>query len=247
MSILPRAAAALALLLDSCLPRSCVACGAPTAEPGAAAWVEGFLCGPCLASLRPLPAPRCATCGRPLLAETGSCLRCRDAPSALDGAHPLFAYRGTAAALVRAFKFGGMRGLARPLAALAEESLTRLGAARSSAEGFLLVPVPPRPGKLRREGRDQVEDLLRALEARGWRAERLLRRLPGAEQKKLDREGRLRNARSSYVLAAPLPLPPRLLLVDDVITTGATLEACAEALRGGGARELRAFAFAAEL
>ncbi|MDR1024441.1 MAG: ComF family protein, partial [Treponema sp.] len=91
---------------------------------------------------------------------------------------------------------------------------------------------PPRPGKIRRSGWDQVEYLARRLEKEDLPVRRCLKRLPSKTQKKLGRQDRLQNLEGRFIsTAAP---PRRALLIDDVMTTGATLEACAAALKKAG-------------
>jgi predicted amidophosphoribosyltransferase len=100
-----------------------------------------------------------------------------------------------------------------------------------------LVPVPPRPGKIRKTGWDQVAYLA----SRVSRIYRLpvyhcLKRLPSGTQKELNREDRKTNLRGK-ILCTRKP-PSRALLFDDVITTGSTLDACAAALKADGAAEV---------
>lgn len=229
----PARAGPLGKFLAALLPRSCPLCGE---ELGCAAG----LCPSCEAGLRELPGPRCPGCGRPLLAESGLCMDCRRGPRVFDVGYPLFDYRGVAGELISAYKFGGRRSLAAYFAGRLEAPL------RARWEGWPLVPVPPRPAALRERGWDQVELLARRLEARGFELRRLLFRAPSLEQKSLDREGRRRNAQRAYGLRAGLAVPPRLVLLDDVVTTGATAEACSRALREGGAREIAFVALAAD-
>ncbi len=151
------------------------------------------------------------------------------------------AYHGRFKDLIAAYKFGRRPELAPFFAALA--------AARLSMEfpGRVLVPVPPRPGKLRSLGWDQVELVSRILErGYGVRVARVLRRLPAGEQKRLGRQERFRNAESAYGMARGRSAPPDPVLLDDIITTGATLSACAAALKRAGARRVDALALAAD-
>lgn len=93
---------------------------------------------------------------------------------------------------------------------------------------------------------DQVEAIAAILERRGFQVSRILERLSSDQQKKLDKEARKSNAEKSYALSpkATRPLPRRALLLDDVVTTGATLRSCARALREGGCEEVEALALA---
>jgi ComF family protein len=228
------------MALDLLLPRSCALCGASLVGLGQGA----PLCPACVAALRPSRAERCLACGKPLISEEGLCMRCRGASWAFDSALPLFNYSGLPEALVGAYKFGGRLSLAPFIAGLMEEAL------RERWPGWALVPVPPRRDKIRKRGWDQVETIVRRLESRGFRAERLLERRPSEEQKHLGLEDRFANARSAYGLAKRGPrvgkVPARLVLVDDVFTTGATADACARALKNGGAEKVAVLAIAAD-
>jgi ComF family protein len=102
---------------------------------------------------------------------------------------------------------------------------------------FAIVPVPPRPGKIKKAGWDQVEYLACLLErGRGVPVRRCLKRLASKVQKELNREERMRNLRGRMVLKGK---PPAVaVILDDVVTTGSTLEACAEVLKEGGTEKV---------
>jgi ComF family protein len=146
-----------------------------------------------------------------------------------DSISSLYPYTGKYRKLLSAYKFGRNLALGNFLA-------RGLGERCRGFPGFELVPVPPRPGKIRRQGWDQVEYLARRLEKEGFPVRRCLRRLPSRTQKKLGRRERLENLEGRFVPAAAVPR--RALLIDDVITTGATLESCARALRDAGAEQV---------
>lgn len=147
------------------------------------------------------------------------------------------AYDGPARALVRGLKFRGARGLAGELAA---------AIAAGAPDGLLagaLVPVPLSRGRLRGRGYNQAAELAREL---SWRTglpvhEALERRGGPARQTGRSRGARL--ARAPRYRAVQLA-PPRAVLVDDVITTGATLASCAQTLRAAGSREVVAVSYA---
>lgn len=150
-------------------------------------------------------------------------------------------YEGPARALVGALKFRGATGLADPMAAL------MAAAAPPERLCGALVPVPLHPVRRRRRGFNQAERLASALGRRtGLQVVDCLAR----EGSNLRQVGRDRSAR----LAGPAgsvqprgPVPARAVLVDDVITTGATLAACATALRAAGSEEVTALVFARTL
>jgi len=226
-----------ACLLDIALPRACVLCGAPI-EPGSC--IPWPLCARCSSGLRPLGGERCERCGLPLISEERLCMRCRDTRWAFDSIHPLFSYAGPAKDLMAAYKTKRRRSLAPFFAVLFAEALER------EWPGRTVVPVPPRPGKTRSRGWDQVEEIARLLERRGCAVARPLDRRPSDEQKRLGRGERGANAGRAYFLRPGASSPRLVLLIDDVVTTGATLDACARALKEGGASSVDALVFAAD-
>ncbi|MDE5899341.1 MAG: hypothetical protein K2H09_08790 [Treponemataceae bacterium] len=217
--------------------------GVPCVVCGAAA-VGIPVCAACRRSFFSVPEPDssfCRGCGMRLVSERGTCTLCRkNAPAgSADGLYPLFPYRLWCARLVCRWKLHGKRSLSPFFASLVDARLAQLFLKFGDCT---VVPVPPRPGKIRRAGWDQVAELCAFLKWRHGRTvgEYLLRRTK-AEQKALDRSQRLSSIGKSYVLKPGLEqVPRRLCLVDDVMTTGATIEGCAAALKSRGAETVLA-------
>jgi ComF family protein len=194
--------------------------------------------------------PSCAACGANAGAAEPLCGRCRGELRWL-GHEPVvsgdvrawapLAYEEPARALVRALKFGGVAGVADAMAAPI--------AARAPA-GWLthgrLVPVPLHPARRRRRGYNQAERIAAALGRRiGLAVEDcLVRAGPRGTQVGRGRAQRLAGIEGSVGLASGRGPPARAVLVDDVITTGATLAACARALVAGGGEEVVGVAYA---
>jgi predicted amidophosphoribosyltransferase len=162
------------------------------------------------------------------------------------------AYEEGARALVRALKFGGAVRIADAMASQIAANappgwLTRGAAAEpGSSAGAFLVPVPLHPARMRTRGYNQAERLAAALSVRtGLAVDDCLERAgPTTAQVGRGRGERLRGIAGSVALRAGRSPPARAILVDDVLTTGATIAACAGALAAAGAGELRGVAYA---
>jgi predicted amidophosphoribosyltransferase len=194
-----------------------------------------------------LAPPLCWSCGAQAARGRALCGACRRGlvflprePVVVSGVRlwaPV-AYEGPARDLVRALKFRGALSLAREMAALAVAS-----APVDLLRGDL-VPVPLHPVRLRRRGFNQAVALAEAIGRTTGRAtsDCLRRRGPGPPQVGRTRGARLSGPAGS--IEARARVPPTALIVDDVVTTGATVAACAAALRRSGTTELAAIAFA---
>jgi ComF family protein len=176
-------------------------------------------------------AERCSSCGRPLISETGTCLSCREEEHSFDGVLALFPYSGNGQRLLAAYKFAKRLCLADFFAEHMAGAL-RFAAPREP----VLVPVPPRPGKIKKTGWDQIACLGKALTGLGFPVYPCLKRLPSQSQKELNREERRTNLRGRILCIKKPPRNP--VLFDDVITTGSTLDACASALKGAGSEKV---------
>jgi ComF family protein len=146
---------------------------------------------------------------------------------------------------VHAFKFRGRRALAAPLGdLLVEVTDGRLPAGRPG----LLVPVPLHPRRERERGFNQASLLARRI-GRAWQVpvhdDALVRRVATPSQTELDAPARRANVRNAFRLRRPELIAGRhVLLVDDILTTGATLSECARCLRAGGAATVGALTVA---
>jgi predicted amidophosphoribosyltransferase len=227
---LHRTMRALHELLALLAPPSCTACRTPLTAAGP------LLCPACTRALPWLRGPGCPRCGLPRHRRGG----CPAAGAAFALAWAPLAYDGVARELVKALKFRGALPVARLMAA---QLAAGLPPALRGVDA--VVPVPPHPGRRRRRGFDPADVLAKAL------AERLElplaaclhrgggRRQVGAGERARRDPGRLAVHASGA--------PERVLLVDDVHTTGATLDACARALMAAGSRGVVAATYARTL
>jgi ComF family protein len=232
-------AGALALadaLLSVLLAPVCVACGLPLERP-----TGGPVCRSCLHAIAPLVPPLCDACGDPLPAwldpcgPTAICLHCRASPRTVERARAAGEYDGVLRSLVHGLKYDGRRSLARPLGALMR---VRGGEVLAGADA--VVPVPLHRSRRRARGFNQADDLARRL---GLPVVAALRRMRAtATQAELAADRRSVNVSGAFgTTRAAAELRGKIVVVvDDVRTTGATIEACACALKESGVREVRA-------
>lgn len=203
------------------------------------------LCGGCKADLPWLPAgcPRCALPLAPEAAAGGICPSCRDAPPALDRCFALFSYQPPVDQWIQALKFG------RDLAAgrLMGQLLAAHVPARPESNARLL-PVPLHPGRLRQRGYNQSREIARPLLRKGWQACRAdcRRTRHTAAQSALPAGRRRQNLRGAFSVRTDLS-GIHIVLVDDVMTTGATLNELALALKAAGAERVDAWVTARAL
>jgi ComF family protein len=248
------AAAGVSLLARLCAhalgelvgPSRCAACARSTAQPLAMPSVFCAACAITVERLAVTPLPR-GHAGRVAEEGGGGCGERAEAavgfgvPSGAPALRAFASYSGAMADAIRRYKYGGHVELARPLG-----HLLRAAARASMPRADLVVPVPLHPRRLAERGYDQVA-LLSSAVARelgvphGVRA--LHRRRHTPRQAQLDRGARMANVEQAFVAARPLA-GQRVLLVDDVATTGATLVACVAALRQAGAETVGALVVA---
>ena len=208
-------------LLDLLLPPRCGGCRL----------VGTWLCGRCRARIRRLEEPLCRRCGAEVESARKEC-GCGGRLKSLARLRSAAAYEGPLELALQRFKYHGWRRLAGPLALLMAERLVVEGLSAPWA-----VAVPLHSTRLRQRGFNQSELLVRELRRRLSLSSppgELVRTRATPPQVGHDRRWRLENVRDAFEWRGPSLDAGSILLIDDVATTGATLEACAAALRAGG-------------
>jgi len=230
-----RGSALLSILADLFWPPVCAVCprALPLAPEGAG-WRSRF-CPPCLDTVELLPAALCPVCGRPFYHSAGHlCGDCQTDPPPFRTARAVVVYQGAAARSISLLKYHGDMTQTRVLADLAA-ALPELPA------WDVIVPLPLSPRRLAERGFNQALVLARAAFPGRPLEPRLLSRPVEAElpQAVLTRRERQRAIRGSFRVPAPGTLRgARVLLFDDVVTTGATGAEAARTLLAAGAREV---------
>ena len=204
----------------------CMVCG----EPG----TDGRdLCAACHAAL-PWQGPACARCALPI-PQPGQCGQCLQAPPPLDEVHAVFDYAFPLDRLLPRLKFHRDFAAGRVLARCMLDRLAALP--RPDA----LIPIPLHRARLRSRGYDQALELASPL-ARALQLPLLGKALQRSKtttaQSRLDADARQRNLRGAFVVASGVTLPAHVVLIDDVMTTGATLHAAARVLHQAGVQRV---------
>jgi len=227
-------------------PNTCYSCrrdlSPETTEP---------LCTSCLKAIKDVGPLYCQRCGKPLPDGGAHCYQCRGTKGKIFKCKIIrssVVFGPQIRSLVHAFKYADQSYLANFLATL----MARYWAIYPElAESQILVPVPLHRKKLRKRGYNQAELLAVALaEKRNLPVNtQLLRRVRNTpSQTRFGREGRLKNMSGAFECVLPKEVKGKIiLLIDDVATTGATLEGCAEALKKAGAKKVMAYTLAREI
>jgi ComF family protein len=206
-------------VLGLLFPDRCAGCG----QSGS------LFCEQCRAKLRPYP-------------DHTFPLRCPQEPPLLDTITIGYIFEGALRDAIHALKYERVRRMAEPLGELLVAQ-----ARQRPLHIDALVPVPLHPRRMAERGFNQSELLAAPLSRASGiplLGSGLARQRETAHQVGLDARARLDNVREAFVWQQPAPPPARVVLIDDVLTTGATLIACAQTLRRAGTREVRALVLA---
>jgi len=216
--------------LDLLFPLSCVVCGRD----------GSYLCPACETELPRLEEPYCQRCADPN--EEGVCDWCGAQPPAFDGVRAPYLMEGAVRDMVHSFKYQNLRAAAPELGQLLSAYLDS-----NPIRADVLVPVPLHPRRERERGYNQAELLARELSKRtglplASRAIRRLRNTP-PQVSLSGYDARARAMRDAFE-CQPDVGRQRVLLVDDVVTSGSTMSVCATALKSAGARSVWGLALA---
>lgn len=221
--------------VDLLFPKRCVGCG----DEGS------FLCQRCSEELPMLEPPYCFLCARPERLVLGLCSRCRGRPLEIDGIRSPYRMEGAVREAVHALKYQGVRALAPTLGGLLADYVSR-----NPMPVDAIVPVPLHPRRERSRGYNQSTLLAQAMgEALDVPVEtsalRRLRQTPPQARSVGEDERRI-NVSGAFEAEAGQVRGRRIVVIDDVCTTGATLESCAIALRSAGAASVWGLTLALE-
>lgn len=215
-------------ILDGLLPPGCAVCGVgvPPGPP---------ICTVCDSRLLAIPCPHCQRCGAPATSAlgAGTCDSCASWPDGLCAAASAVLHRPPADLLVAGLKYRGWTALAPVLGRRMIGPLRKL----AGDQPVVLVPVPLDPHRRRRRGFNQAALLATELhQATGWPSVEVLgRRTAVRRQAESGRQQRFENVDGAFYWKSSARLPlGDLVLIDDVLTTGATAAACASVIRKAG-------------
>ena len=229
--------------LDVAFPRSCVSCGG-TVEEGD----FRHLCPACARQLHLVQAPHCTTCGHPFYGEMEDnrlCVHCETLVPRFAEGRTAILLKGPGRSVVHALKYHHALHVLEDIATL----MRRVPGYVEYLRGKVLVPVPLHGRKLRERGYNQslllAECCAEVAEGDADIKELLVRKIDTVSQTHFDRETRRENLKNAFALApgAVIHRGHHYLLIDDVFTTGSTLNACAAVLRDAGALNLDVVTF----
>lgn len=220
-------------LLDLLYPRSCIGCGVSAPD------TFRYICWNCWSDTCGIEAPFCTLCGDPIAGTVEHdfiCYSCSSETPSFDGARSAARYDGVVGDALRQLKYHKGFWMAPDMAKLLQNCMT---AEFPELEVDLVVPVPLHHARRRDRGFNQSDVLARELGKLLFRKTDagVVRRIrPTTTQTNLTAPQRLSNVRNAFESRREKRLAgKRVLLVDDVMTTGATVNACAKALKQGGA------------
>ncbi len=219
--------------LDLLYPRRCPVCSEIVMPKG------NLICPDCMEKLAFVRRPVCKCCGKEIISpEAEYCFDCTRHPHSFDSGMALINYNDTASRSMALIKYHGRREY---LDFYSEAMFRRFGPAIRRLSPDCIIPVPVHKSRLKKRGFNQAQELGIRLSAKtgiSMRTEFLKRTKKTLPQKELDAGARLKNLEQAFVCGR-LPSGIRtVLLVDDIYTTGSTMEVCSRALKNAGAERI---------
>ncbi len=222
-------------LSHALLPVNCTACGESLHSDAIP-----FFCDPCWSIIHPLTSPQCPRCHLPFASDMAvryspqhCCITCRTRPPAFSKAWTLYPYQSPLKEAIGLFKYRGKIALADPMVHLMNSALTTIPPID------LIIPVPLHASRLREREYNQSSLLAYRLSKHfhiPLAHNTLVRTRHTTPQTSLSRRERLKNLRKAFAVTSPQAIKDKsTLLVDDVYTTGTTVNECAKTLRKAGA------------
>jgi competence protein ComFC len=224
-------------VLDLVFPRSCMQCGGPVEDSP-----YEYVCGRCTDDLFLVRPPYCGTCGFPFygtVESVPSCPHCRELAPCFGSGRTVLLHRGVGRIFVRELKYRRALYLLPDLARFCRVSPDLC----EFLAGAVLIPIPLHPRKLRERGFNQSRSLAECFAGVAGGLEvldGLIRVKDTDSQTRLDRRDRQSNVKNAFAISAKAAFntSQRYILIDDVFTTGATLNACSAVLRTAGVLKL---------
>lgn len=221
-------------ILDFLYPPQCVICNAP----------GSYFCDACQSKIEFITSPFCSQCGYPLSSEQEPCHQCHHHPlSYLNSIRSVTLFEsGTIRNVIHKFKYENLHILGNSLASLLTTCYTI-----NQMKADIIVPVPLHKNRLKYRGYNQSTILAKAMASKlslPVDEKTLVRHKQTQSQMSLDANDRLKNVADAFSCRSDTLTAKRILLIDDVCTTGATLDACAKSLKLSGASSIDALTLA---
>lgn len=221
------------ILLDLIYPKRCAFCG--EVRP----FKELEVCETCLDKVKKVTVPRCLKCGKTIEDEEEEyCRDCEAIPKSFDGGFPVFFYEGAVKNALYEFKYNNQRVYASFFGECIDKCY---GTHLRSLDIDGIVPVPVHPHKKRLRGYNQAEILAKEI---GRRMQLpiypnyLVRKVDTNPQKELNDVARMKNLKNAFKIGENTVKLKKILLVDDIYTSGATIEACTQVLKKAGVENI---------
>lgn len=220
-------------ILNIAIPHICFGCGQLSYKS---------ICNECLDALIFINANYCQTCGKPTIEQVEACRDCRKKRKHFKIARSLFVYEGVAEKIIKGFKYEGGRFIANEL--LSHEYPIY----KDLLECDLLTYIPSSIRKYLTRGYNPAEEIARTLSKLFDKScqNTLIFKRPVTDQTELTKQERVKNLRAAFKIVAQIN-KQRVLLIDDVFTTGTTINQAALALKKAGAKEVNVFTLARRL